>query len=103
MKKRRAWIGANDRRREGRWIWSDGCPLSYRRWNRKEPNNSGNEDCGHLITNRNGLWNDIKCHTRMGFVCKRIRKNYKCGKYHCLCLQVYQRMSIFCNSCLIHF
>ena len=76
-----AWIGANDRAREGRWTWSDSCRFKYTRWNTREPNNYRNEDCGHLIKNGGGKWNDIKCSNRFSFICKKIRPNYVCGEY----------------------
>lgn len=53
------WIGANDRAAEGQWVWEDGQPLSYTRWNSGEPNNAGEEDCAH-VSAANG-WNDLPC------------------------------------------
>ena len=81
------WIGANDIETEGTWVWDNGttsgddgltdticnaptgdCQPSNatwtdgtRKWNDREPNNSGNnEDCAN-ITNNSGFWNDLPC------------------------------------------
>ena len=72
------WIGANDIRREGHWRWDNGCPVRYRRWNPREPNNWRNEDCAHFVTRPLGRWNDIRCNHRFNFICER-RRN-RCGR-----------------------
>ncbi|XP_078251380.1 C-type lectin mannose-binding isoform-like [Rhinoraja longicauda] len=61
------WIGLNDRCEEGTFTWIDGSPSSYRHWNRNQPDNQRNEDCGH--THYNGAWNDLPCDRKIGFVC----------------------------------
>ncbi|MCB9234639.1 MAG: HYR domain-containing protein [Bacteroidia bacterium] len=52
------WIGYNDIVTEGNWVWSNGDISTYTNWNAGEPNNSGNEDGGEILTS--GLWNDNK-------------------------------------------
>ena len=65
------WIGANDKRKEGTFEWSDGTAFSFSDWRPKEPNNSGNEDCAHLhVSAYKRKWNDIKCSTKFAFICK---------------------------------
>ncbi|CAH1274250.1 FCGBP [Branchiostoma lanceolatum] len=68
------WIGLNDIGREGGWHWSDGVPLSscsYKNWYPGEPNNIGNEDCGHLWGGSKRLkWNDMSCSAPKYFICQ---------------------------------
>ena len=67
------WIGASDATVEGEWFWETGPESGtqfwsgassgsvvggeYNNWDSGEPNNSGNEDYGHFLTN--GEWNDF--------------------------------------------
>ncbi|MCB9233481.1 MAG: cadherin-like domain-containing protein [Bacteroidia bacterium] len=71
------WIGASDAAVEGTWQWvtgpeagttfwiggPGGSAVTYANWNTGEPNNSGNEDYGHMILNPQigivGSWNDL--------------------------------------------
>ena len=68
------WIGANDIKKEGRFEWSDGNPLSFTFWWAGEPNNKGSrgqEDCVHLKLPRyRRTWNDLNCSLRNPYICK---------------------------------
>ena len=55
------WLGATDEVQEGRWLWSDGSPVTYVNWDADQPNNFG--DGGEhylmlLITIHTGKWWD---------------------------------------------
>ncbi|MFN7144503.1 MAG: C-type lectin domain-containing protein, partial [Myxococcota bacterium] len=63
------WIGFNDRAREGTWVWDDGSPVTYTRWNAGEPNNSGDEDCTQL-TWASAHWNDWACTSSSTYICE---------------------------------
>jgi C-type mannose receptor len=54
------WIGLNDIAVEGVYVWPTAEPALFFNWAQNQPDNSGNEDCGHMIT-PNGTWNDLPC------------------------------------------
>ncbi|XP_071820395.1 alpha-N-acetylgalactosamine-specific lectin-like [Apostichopus japonicus] len=68
------WIGYNDKRHEGKFVTQGGCLPRYKRWDRSEPNNQHGEDCATMWKthhNRdNGAWNDLRCTTKLAFICK---------------------------------
>jgi hypothetical protein len=73
-----AWVGLNDRSREGSWVWEAGGSLGgYQPWQTGEPNNGGScwgceENCG-ILAFFAGLdtWNDLRCDSNNAFVCER--------------------------------
>ena len=86
---RTAWIGFNDRAKEGTWSWSDGSQVGYQNWRRYEPNNSGgNEHCAvnnapATSSATGGGWNDIPCTEYVSYVCERapLPADYKAVVY----------------------
>ncbi|XP_007547294.1 CD209 antigen-like protein E [Poecilia formosa] len=74
------WIGLNDKETEGSWMWVDGTPLSQlltKYWATTQPDNGGGdprwgeEDCVHIRTYDNVLWNDLKCSASFQWVCEK--------------------------------
>ncbi|XP_065651893.1 von Willebrand factor D and EGF domain-containing protein isoform X3 [Hydra vulgaris] len=62
------WIGLNDIKIEGTFVWSDGSSPKISNWKANEPNSLGDEDCVEI--NSDG-WNDLPCQTLLnGFICK---------------------------------
>ncbi|XP_033102554.1 alpha-N-acetylgalactosamine-specific lectin-like [Anneissia japonica] len=67
------WIGLSDIAEEGTYVWSDSDTVaSYTNWKQGEPNNAGNEDCGHVTKSNDEilLWNDTECYHTLSFVCE---------------------------------
>ncbi|NUN12744.1 MAG: hypothetical protein HUU55_03830 [Myxococcales bacterium] len=65
-----ALIGLNDVITEGKYVWTNGDPLTFSSWATGEPNNSGDEDAAHIYTT--GFWNDIGVgNTFNCFVCEK--------------------------------
>uniref|UniRef100_A0A669EZ09 C-type lectin domain-containing protein n=1 Tax=Oreochromis niloticus TaxID=8128 RepID=A0A669EZ09_ORENI len=68
-----AWIGLNDKEKEGTWKWVDGTPLTLRYWAGDQPDNGGGlEDCAHIINNNKKSWNDLPCSTSLKWICEKI-------------------------------
>ncbi|XP_070569367.1 perlucin-like protein [Ptychodera flava] len=66
------WIGLSDAAEEGNWVWVDNSGISYTNWSDGEPNNSGgDENCAHILDNKDGKWNDSHCSDLRGFVCEK--------------------------------
>ncbi|KAJ7999322.1 hypothetical protein DPEC_G00193180 [Dallia pectoralis] len=66
------WIGLTDSVTEGTWIWVDGTPLTTRFWDKGQPNNLNNQDCGEFIHKSSGPgeWNDDRCQKNNSWICK---------------------------------
>jgi hypothetical protein len=64
------WIGYNDRGSEGLWRWDRSIPNGYVNWHAGEPNNQGDEDCGHHNGFTDGKWNDSNCNNSFRFTCE---------------------------------
>ncbi|XP_005932961.1 lactose-binding lectin l-2 isoform X1 [Haplochromis burtoni] len=66
----RTWIGLSDIHKEGRWMWSDGCAVSFVYWHAGEPSNgAGSEHCVHNNYDTNKKWNDHQCSVTYTSVC----------------------------------
>ena len=39
------WIGLHAQSGETSWEWANYEPVTYTNWDRREPNNAGDEDC----------------------------------------------------------
>ncbi|XP_066562894.1 mannose-binding protein [Amia ocellicauda] len=63
-----AYIGANDRKSEGRFVDLEEKPLGFTNWKSGEPNNhKGKEDCTIVL---NGQWNDVSCESNCMIICE---------------------------------
>ncbi|XP_038667997.1 lectin-like [Scyliorhinus canicula] len=63
------WIGLNDMKKEGTYVWVDGSPTDFTKWQKNEPNNAGNEDCVYIQGKGKAGWNDVRCELQYPFVC----------------------------------
>lgn len=58
-----AWIGYNDQKDEGMWVWSDGTPSGFENWGMGQPasgTTADAEDCVTMLTTT-GQWFDRLC------------------------------------------
>uniref|UniRef100_UPI00398EB393 brevican core protein-like n=1 Tax=Pristiophorus japonicus TaxID=55135 RepID=UPI00398EB393 len=71
----RMWIGLSDCYEEGLFLWSDGSPLDFVKWNVDQPDNAkgnanGNENCVSINSEDVGnRWSDTDCTEELPFVC----------------------------------
>ena len=76
------WLGGTDKIKEGTWSWIDGSPFEFTNWSRREPNNwkiepnEPDEDCMHMdrlgrLGQDRGKWNDLRCDTKLHFLCAK--------------------------------
>ncbi|XP_078700977.1 adhesion G-protein coupled receptor G7-like [Branchiostoma floridae x Branchiostoma belcheri] len=70
------WIGLNDMKAEGNFVWEDGTPLgNLNRWLPGQPNNVGNmQHCGVLTSEYNlypNQWRDGNCSFAWGVICEK--------------------------------
>ncbi|PIK61953.1 putative echinoidin isoform X1 [Apostichopus japonicus] len=76
--RRNCWIGLNDVRKEGDFVWSDRTTYDYFRWKIQQPNNKGgHQNCVALSdadsgTFMGGSWDDGRCTLVLPFMCKML-------------------------------
>ncbi|XP_039876748.1 lactose-binding lectin l-2-like isoform X1 [Simochromis diagramma] len=64
------WIGLSDIHKEDRWMWSDGCAVSFTYWDARQPDNTDTrEHCGHTNYSNLKKWNDNTCSVNLASVC----------------------------------
>ncbi|XP_070576249.1 low affinity immunoglobulin epsilon Fc receptor-like [Ptychodera flava] len=84
------WVGLNDRKVEGTFVWLDGekwleCG-SYSNWAPGEPNNNekhsdDGQDCVQLRSKKQHRWDDDFCeHRPKGYVCQFIECGVDCER-----------------------
>ena len=73
------WLGLNDEKEEGEWVWSDGSPMDYNNWKHGDPNSFDPDffsirgvDCGSYCakTPNDKIWCDRSCNQRYPFICR---------------------------------
>ncbi|XP_039456320.1 C-type lectin domain family 17, member A-like isoform X2 [Oreochromis aureus] len=69
------WIGLNDKEQEGTWKWVDGTPLNVTYWASGQPDNGGEEDCAHVIWDKQKFWNDLSCSSSRHWICEKVSEN----------------------------
>ncbi|XP_043911764.1 pulmonary surfactant-associated protein D-like [Protopterus annectens] len=64
-----AWLAISDEKIEGRFVYLDGNPIKYSKWNPGEPNDDHRvEDCVEMQTT--GRWNDKSCSELRLVICE---------------------------------
>jgi hypothetical protein len=68
------WLGATDEKKEGEWVWVTGKRMTYRNWERTQPNNKPpGEHYLMLVLGQDGRWSDQpdkSVQHKPGFVCQ---------------------------------
>jgi len=66
-------VGVSDKETEGKWMWVDGSEATNDelKWKENEPNSSGNENCGHMLSYRYGKMNDRICSNSLHGLCEK--------------------------------
>lgn len=65
---RRTFIGINDQKEEGNFVYANGNKITYKNWNTNEPNGGRKENCVELI--EQGQWIDRSCDYKNLIVCE---------------------------------
>lgn len=65
---RRFFLGINDKKQEGAFVYLNGNPISYKNWHTKEPNGGKIENCGEIT--EQGTWIDRNCDFKNSIVCE---------------------------------
>ena len=68
-----AWIGYNDKVKEGSFEWVSGSSYLFQNWCDGEPNDKGirGQDCAQIYGEQYGCWDDLKCNEERAYVCSR--------------------------------
>ncbi|XP_067112677.1 C-type lectin domain family 4 member F-like [Osmerus mordax] len=71
------WFGLSDESTEDDWVWVDGTKLVGGFWEKGEPNNHIDEDCGYIVKTqvleRKAIqsWYDAPCSMHWPFICEK--------------------------------
>ena len=90
------WLGFFREENSAEFSWSDQSLPLYTAWASNEPNSPSSQKSCVVANNSNfnaGLWSDVDCAERNGFVC-RIRKGKICGNLPCLLSLVFSAVPI---------
>ena len=63
------WVDGSDAAREGRWMFSDGTPMSYFNWYPGEPTGPQGVEDFLVVWNKN-MWNDASAKSSYSFICE---------------------------------
>lgn len=67
------WVGGTDRGFEGYWHWDHSLlKITLNNWAPGQPNNHRYvEHCLHILHDEITVWNDLRCMSKMGYVCEK--------------------------------
>lgn len=65
------WIGLNDVKSEGNFLWPDGTHVTYTNWATSlSRNQNESHDCVRMMVDK-GAWDDTSCGKELPFVCEK--------------------------------
>ncbi|XP_071114429.1 perlucin-like [Haliotis cracherodii] len=65
------WVGGNDLRSEGMWVWDvDQASFTHTDWHPGQPN-GGSEHCLELYQPTHFTWHDSTCSNKYDYICER--------------------------------
>uniref|UniRef100_A0AC35G5R3 C-type lectin domain-containing protein n=1 Tax=Panagrolaimus sp. PS1159 TaxID=55785 RepID=A0AC35G5R3_9BILA len=62
------WFGANDINSSPKWSWMDNTLFDYENWDKGQPQNITDNDCGAIIL-QGGKWKAANCYMQKSYVC----------------------------------
>ncbi|XP_053547626.1 mannose-binding protein A [Bombina bombina] len=68
MTSNRIFLGINDIKQEGVFMYPDGKPITYKNWYQHEPNGGSGENC--ILVYEHGQWVDFTCDATQQVVCE---------------------------------
>ncbi|XP_043932033.1 C-type lectin-like [Protopterus annectens] len=76
------WIGAHDTFKEGKFMWTDGTEMAFRRFGQGKPSSLPGEhyvgSC--ILQNGDVIWNDYSISSNFPFICKQeLNKSSRCS------------------------
>ena len=74
------WIGVDDTKIEGTFVYGDNLPIIWNKWNIEEPNGDRNENCVEFQGD-NGNWNDASCFIKNPSICEISNPMIDCRIY----------------------
>ncbi|KAK6180703.1 hypothetical protein SNE40_008704 [Patella caerulea] len=103
-----SWIGLNDMRRNGLFMWQDNSQVTYTNWGKHEPNENlknkhDRQDCVLVIPkgkSPGGFWVDAQCAMKKSYICQTLRNPSlpSVGPNTSGCSNGYQRFAGSCYS-----
>jgi hypothetical protein len=67
-----AFLGINDLKVTGQYVWATGMPATYTNWAQGQPDHYMNQEhCAQLTDGKSSTqWNDISCASALGYLCQ---------------------------------
>ncbi len=71
LKGAEVWIGGQDVKQEGSFVWENGEPWTYAPWKTGEPGDHADQDDCVELTDEPPRFDDEDCNKKQGYLCER--------------------------------